>query len=107
MRAITLVIPDFQLPADQITAFTALPQATKDALNIHIRTLAAAQTLNQVACILITAGLKPNLRMEILKRENSTLAPIKDLALKYENLQSEKCVKNGQSSSINATDFNN
>ena len=95
-----LVIPDFLLPADQIPAFTALPQATKDALNIHMRTYVAAQTLNQVSCLLITAGLKPSLRMEILKRENLSLAQIKDLALKYENLQTEKSAKNYQTSNI-------
>ena len=53
------------------------------------------------------AGLKPSLRMEILKRENQTLPQIKDLALKYENLQTEKPMKNGNSSTINATDYIN
>ena len=33
-----------------------------------MRTHVAAQTLNQVSVLLITAGLKPSLRMEILKK---------------------------------------
>ena len=45
--------------------------------------------------------------MEILKRENLNLAGIKDLALKYENLQTEKQTKSGNSSTINATDYIN
>ena len=88
-----LVVPPFLLPAAQLEQFNALPQATKDALNIHMRTHIAAATLNQVSILLITAGLKTSLRMEILKRENLTLPQIKDLALKYENLQTEKPVK--------------
>ena len=67
IRAMPLVIPDFLLPVGQIEAFQALPQATKEALNIHITTHVAALTLNQVSTLLITAGLKPSLRMEILK----------------------------------------
>ena len=85
----------------------ALPQATRDALNIFMWTHVAVQTLNQVACLLITAGLKPKLRMEILKKDSLTLAQTKDLALKNKNLQTEKCAKNGQSSCINATDCTN
>ena len=100
-----LVIPAFLLPTGQIEAFQVLPQNTKDALNIHMRTHVAAQTLNQVSILLITAGLKPILRMEILKRDNLTLAQIKELALKYKNLQTEKQVKNANSSNINATDY--
>ena len=108
IRAMPLVIPDFLLPAGQLDAFVALPQQTKDALNIHMRTHVAAQTLNQVASLLITAGLKPQLRMEILKRNDLSLAQIKDLALKYEQLQTEKTVKNGHApSTVNATDFTN
>ena len=86
VRQMELVIPPFLLPAAQLEQFNALPQATKDALNIHMRTHVAAATLNQVSILLITAGLKPSLRMEILKRENQTLPQIKDLALIYENL---------------------
>ena len=81
VRAMELVIPAFLLPAAQLEQFNALPQATKDA------------TLNHVSVLLITAGLKPSLRVEILKRENQTLPQIKDLALKYENLQTEKLIK--------------
>ena len=82
-----LVVPPFLLPVAELEQFNALPQGTKDALNIHMRTHVRAATLNQVSNLLITAGLKPSLRMEILKRENLTLVGIKDLALKYENLQ--------------------
>ena len=72
-----------------------------------MRTHVAAQTLNQVSILLITAGLKPALRMEILKRDNMPLAQIKDLALKYENLQTEKTVWGGHASNINTTDYIN
>ena len=58
-----------------------------------MRTHVTAQTLNQVSILLITAGLKPSLGIEILKRDNLTLAQIKDLALKNENLQTEKQIK--------------
>ena len=107
IRQMELVIPAFLLPEAELIQFNALPQATKDALNIHMRTHVAAATLNQVSILLITAGLKPNLRVEILKRDNQTLAQIKDLALKYENLQTEKPIKSGNSSTINATDYTN
>ena len=60
-------IPDFLLPLDQIEAFMALPQAKPDALNFYMHAHVAAQSLNQVSCLLITAGLKPSLRIEILK----------------------------------------
>ena len=49
-----------------------------------MRTHVAAKALNQVSILLFTAGLKLTLRMEILQRENLTLAQIKDLAFKYE-----------------------
>ena len=90
IRQMELVVPPFLLPVAELEQFNALPQATKDALNIHMRTHVAAATMNLVSNLLITAGLKPSLRMEILKRENLTLPQIKDLALKYENLQAEK-----------------
>ena len=51
-----------------------LPQETRDALHIHKRTHVAAGTLNHVSILLITAGLIPIIRMEILKRDNLTLA---------------------------------
>ena len=72
-----------------------------------MRTHVAARTLNQVSILLIRAGLKPSIRMEILKRDNLTLAQIKELALKYENLQTEKQAKNANASTINATDYIN
>ena len=107
IRQMELVVPPFLLPVAELEQFNALPQATKDALNIHMRTHVAAATMNLVSNLLITAGLKPSLRMEILKRENLTLPQIKDLALKYENLQAEKPGKNGNTSTINATDYTN
>ena len=45
--------------------------------------------------------------MGILKRDNLTLAQIKQLALKYENLQTEKQAKSANTSTINATDYIN
>ena len=45
--------------------------------------------------------------MKILKRDGLSVVEFKDLALNHENLQSEKTIKNGISSTINATDYTN
>ena len=86
--------------------FNALPAAFKTALDLHIRRHTTEQTLNNVGVILMTAGLKPELKSEILKRDNLvTLTDIKTVALKAERLNKEKNHKsstnNGAVSDIN------
>ena len=49
--------------------------------------------LDNVSAILITAGLKSELRTEILKNNYITLREIKDAALKTERLGKEKPIK--------------
>jgi hypothetical protein len=50
-----------------------------------------------VSAILITAGLKSELRTEILKNNYITLREIKDAALKAERLRKEKPIKTNNS----------
>jgi hypothetical protein len=54
--------------------------------------------LDNVSAILITAGLKSELRTEILKNNYITLREIKDAALKAEGLRKEKPLKTNNSS---------
>ena len=54
--------------------------------------------LDNVSAILITAGLKSELRTEILKNNYITLKEIKDAALKAERLRKEKPIKPNNSS---------
>ena len=46
--------------------------------------------IKHVFTLIITAGLKPDIRIEVLKQENMTLPQIKELAIKHENLLWEK-----------------
>ena len=84
------VIPDFLLPPDQLQAYVALPQLTRVAMNTHMRKHVAKETMNKISTMLITAGLKTEIRMEILKSNNLTLLQIKEKAIKYEDLMKDK-----------------
>ena len=61
-----LDIPDFILPPNQVEAFVALPQATKTTLNMHMRNHVTTQVINKVSTLIITAGMKPEFRFEVL-----------------------------------------
>ena len=80
-----LDIPDVILPPNQVGAFVALPQATKTAINTHMRNHVTTQVLNKVSTLIITARLRPEFRVEVLKQDNLTLPQIKELAVKHEN----------------------
>jgi hypothetical protein len=89
--------------------FNALPADYKAALDLHTRKHTTDQALDNVGVILMTSGLRPDLRTEVLKRDVPliTVADIKAVALKSERLQQEKLSKsaakvNGNSHSIDA-----
>ena len=85
--------------------FTVAQRAVLDpyrvALDEHIKAEIASQTLKNVAAILITAGLKPDLKAEVLKRDLIEVREIFNVALKAERLNKEKfaqpLIKNGHS----------
>ena len=87
-----LDIPDVMLPINQVGAFVALPQATKTAINTHMRNHVTTQVLNKVSALILTAGLRPEIRVEVLKQDNLTLPQIKELAIKHETLIQEKAL---------------
>ena len=68
--------------------FTVAQRAVLDpyrvALDEHIKSEIASQTLKNVAAILITAGLKPDLKAEVLKRDLIEVREIFNVALKAE-----------------------
>ena len=61
-----LDIPDLILPPNQVGAFVVLPQATKTAHNTHMRNHVTTQVLNKVSTLIITAGFRPEIRIEVL-----------------------------------------
>ena len=94
---------------DGQAGFNALPADYKAALDLHTRKHTTDQALDNVGVILMTSGLKPELRTEILKRDVPliTVADVKAVALKSERLQNEKLSKsapkaNGNSHSVDA-----
>ena len=89
--------------------YDALPADFKAVLDLHTRKHTTDQALDNVGVILMTSGLKPELRAEVLKRDVPliTVADVKAVALKAERLQNEKLNKsapktNGNSHSIDA-----
>ena len=89
------VIPDFMLPPEQVQAYVALPQVTRVAMNTHMRKHVSKQTMNKISAMLITAGLKQEIKMEILKTNNLTVLQIKEQAIKYEDLINQKESRKG------------
>ena len=100
------VLVDGQAGYNGLADYNALPAATKAALALHYKQDTANQTLNNVAVVLITAGLKPDLKAEVLKRDNLfTIMQIRDVAFKAETLNKEKFMQaptkpNGNGSSF-------
>ena len=78
-----LDIPDVRLPINRVEAFAALPQATKTAINTHMRNHVTTQVFNKVSALILTGGLRPEFRVEVLKQDNLTLLQIKELAIKH------------------------
>ena len=87
-----LVLVDGEAGFAGQAAYQALPAAFKAALDLHCRRHTTDQALDNVGVILMTSGLKPDLRAEVLKRDVPlvTVADIKAVALKSERLQQEK-----------------
>ena len=87
-----LVLVDGEAGFAGQAAFDALPAAFKAALDLHCRRHTTDQALDNVGVILMTSGLKPDLRAEVLKRDVPlvTVADIKAVALKSERLTQEK-----------------
>ena len=87
-----LVLVDGDAGFNGQAAFNALPAAFRAALDLHCRQHTTDQALDNVGVILMTSGLKPELRAEVLKRDVPlvTVADIKAVALKSERLQQEK-----------------
>jgi hypothetical protein len=90
-----LVLVDGDAGFNGQAAFNALPAAFRAALDLHCRQHTTDQALDNVGVILMTSGLKPELRAEVLKRDVPlvTVADIKAVALKSERLQKEKLSK--------------
>ena len=91
------VLPPVELTAAHTALYEDLPEVIRVAVTTHVRNASAEKTLDNVSAILITAGLKSELRTEILKRNYTTLREIKDAALKAERLRKEKPLKSNGS----------
>ena len=94
------VLPDVTLTPAQALNLAELTEATRAALETHLRTQVAKATLENVSCILITAGLRPEFRTEVLKRNLITIMAIRDAAMKCEELILEKAVKSNGNGKI-------
>ncbi len=92
------VLPPVELTQAQSVLYEALPEAIRVAVTTHVRNSSTDMALDNVSAILITAGLKSELRTEILKNNYITLREIKDAALKAERLRKEKPIKSNNSS---------
>ena len=99
------VLPPATLTQNQADAYEEVPQATRAIVETHVRNTAVAMALDNVSAILLTAGLKSELRTEILKHNYITLREIKDAALKAERLRKEKPFKPSTNGS-NITEIN-
>jgi hypothetical protein len=91
------VLPPVELTQAQSALYKELPEAIKVAVTTHVRNSSADMALDNVSAILIMAGLKSELRTEILKNNYITLREIKDAALKAERLRKEKPLKSNGS----------
>ena len=92
------VLPPVELTQAQSAIYEEVPEAIKAAITTHVRNSSTNMALDNVSAILITAGLKSELRTEILKNNYITLREIKDAALKAERLRKEKPIKANNSS---------
>ena len=101
------ILPPATLTQAQADAYELVAQATRAIVETHVKNTAVAMALDNVSAILITAGLKSELRMEILEHIYITLREIKDAALKAERLRKEKPFKPSMNgSTINEIDEN-
>ena len=86
-------LADINLTAAQALNLAELTAETRAAFEAHLRTQVTKATLENVSSILITAGLRPEYRTDVLKRNLITIMEIRDAAMKCEELILEKSVK--------------
>ena len=86
-------LADINLTAAQALNLAELTAETRAAFEAHLRTQVTKATLENVSSILITAGLRPEYRTDVLKRNLITIMEIRDAAMKCEELILEKTVK--------------
>ena len=86
-------LADVNLTAAQALNLAELTAETRAAFEAHLRTQVTKATLENVSSILITAGLRPEYRTDVLKRNLITIMEIRDAAMKCEELILEKTVK--------------
>ena len=86
-------LADVNLTAAQALNLAELTAETRAAFETHLRTQVTKATLENVSSILITAGLRPEYRTDVLKRNLITIMEIRDAAMKCEELILEKAVK--------------
>jgi hypothetical protein len=86
-------LADINLTAEQALNLAELTADTRAAFEAHLRTQVTKATLENVSSILITAGLRPEYRTDVLKRNLITIMEIRDAAMKCEELILEKTVK--------------
>ena len=86
-------LADATLTAAQALNLATLTDDTRTAYENHLRAQVTKATLENVSSILITAGLRPEYRTDVLKRNLITIMEIRDAAMKCEELILEKAVK--------------
>ena len=86
-------LADVNLTAAQALNLAELTEETRAAFENHLRVQVTKATIENVSSILITAGLRPEYRTDVLKRNLITIMEIREAAMKCEELILEKAVK--------------
>ena len=87
------MIAVINLTAQQALNFATLTDDIKAAVEAHLRTQVTKAALENVRSILITAGLRPKYRADVLKKNLITIMEIRDAAMKWEELILERAEK--------------
>jgi hypothetical protein len=86
-------LADVNLTAAQALNLAELTEETRAAFENHLRVQVTKATIENVSSILITAGLRPEYRTDVLKRNLITIMEIREAAMKCEELILEKAIK--------------
>ena len=86
-------LADVNLTAAQALNLAELTEETRAAFENHLRVQVTKATIENVSSILITAGLRPEYRTDVLKRNLNTIMEIREAAMKCEELILEKAIK--------------
>jgi hypothetical protein len=86
----TLTIPEIILPEREAAAWDAIQEATRNRIINHVRLHAVVKSLECYNVLIITAGPKPSSKAKVLGANLTSMADIKDLALRTEHLEEEK-----------------